>query len=178
MPFNQIVVPLQIIPVILSFSIQNYEMALRDFGSMGKKREVPWNPLEPFHSLLWKKPRIIWIISKGTNIWFYGICFLSFFLLLFQIRYQSALQLPETQFLSVFQSKHYCQYWLNPQMSLILEVEVSSKELPKGFCLPHQPGWDSHFPHHFLDASLNLYKRPCPSVGWLVGPSVRPSVRR
>ena len=27
--------------VILSFSIQNYKMALRDFGSMGKKWEVP-----------------------------------------------------------------------------------------------------------------------------------------
>ena len=29
----------------------------------------------------------------------------------------------------------------------------------------------------FLDASLHLYKRVCPSVGPSVGPSVRPSVR-
>ena len=28
----------------------------------------------------------------------------------------------------------------------------------------------------FLDASSHLYKRPCPSVGWLVGPSVGRSV--
>ena len=28
----------------------------------------------------------------------------------------------------------------------------------------------------FLDASSHLYKRPCPSVRWLVGWSVRPSV--
>ena len=31
---------------ILFFFIVNYEMALRDFGSMGKEWEVPWNPLE------------------------------------------------------------------------------------------------------------------------------------
>ena len=29
----------------------------------------------------------------------------------------------------------------------------------------------------FLDASSHLYKRVCPSVGWSVGRSVRPSVR-
>ena len=28
----------------------------------------------------------------------------------------------------------------------------------------------------FLDASSQLYKRPCPSVGWSVRPLVRPSV--
>ena len=28
----------------------------------------------------------------------------------------------------------------------------------------------------FLDASSHLYMRSCPSVGWLVGPSVGPSV--
>ena len=28
----------------------------------------------------------------------------------------------------------------------------------------------------FLDASSHLYKRPCPSVGWLVGWLVGPSV--
>ena len=30
----------------------------------------------------------------------------------------------------------------------------------------------------FLDASSHLYKRVCPSVGWFVRPSVRPSVMR
>ena len=30
----------------------------------------------------------------------------------------------------------------------------------------------------FLDASSHLYKRPCPSIGWLVRWSVSPSVRK
>ena len=45
MPLNQMFVPLQMIPIILSFFHINYEMALRDFGFIGKKTGGPLKSL-------------------------------------------------------------------------------------------------------------------------------------
>ena len=42
--------------------------------------------------------------------------------------------------------------------------------------VPPSPGLNRCVLSTFLDASSHLYKRPCPSVGWLVGWLVRPSV--
>ena len=51
----------------------------------------------------------------------------------------------------------------------LFRIEIMIMEVQLNFALVLGISWDGKF----LDASLHLYKRACPSVCWSVGPLVR-----
>ena len=66
---------------------------------------------------------------------------------------------------------------LEEQKSLISSREIEMKTLQSSkVTLENELHHSTISPAIFLDASSHLYKRPCPSVGWLVRPLVRWSV--
>ncbi len=125
---------------------------------------------------------MIWIICKGTKIWFNGICFLSFLLLLlhlllFEILHQSMLQFCQSlgfyQFLRQSSLSLLCLLPLRPKSCESYSRQMSVPVTPLFFAIENLTlvAFVS-----FLDASSHLFKRVSPSVGWSVRRSVRPSV--